>query len=83
MVTATGVDAVELPARSTAMAVSVCCPTDVRRVFQLNWYGAVASVARSVVPSRRKVTWATPEGAPEPVPLSAALAVTGTVAPRW
>jgi hypothetical protein len=51
-------------------------------VFQLNEYGLLVSVFSTVVPSRRKVTFATPDDVPEPVPRSAALAVTVTLVPR-
>jgi hypothetical protein len=60
-----------LPARSTAVAVSVCFPFDTFLVFHVNVYGAVVTVATRI-PSTEKSTRATPE----PVSLEAAETLT-------
>jgi len=82
MVTVIGAEVAELPATSVLTAVNVCCPKEVFRVFQLNWYGEAVTVDRVVVPSRMNTTLATPDGAPVPVPLSVALPLTVTLVPR-
>lgn len=83
IVTVIGADVVAFWATSVATAVRVCRAIRVWPwVFHVNWYGELVSVARTVVPSSRNVTPAIPDGAPDPVPASVALAATDTVAPR-
>src|SRR5260370_40847657 len=81
MVTVTAAEVVELLAASVATAVSVWVPFVTLLVFQVIEYGLVVSVASCFVPSRKKVTLATPDAAPEPVPRSVALALTVTLVP--
>ena len=82
MVTVFAAEVVVFPAASVATAVSLCVPAVVPWVFQLNEYGLAVSVARFLVPSRKKVTLVRPDAAAEPVPPSAAVAVTVTLVPR-
>ena len=82
MVTVTVAEVTELPAASVATTVSPCVPGATFEVFQESEYGLVASVPRLLVPSRKKATLVSPEGAPEPVPRSVAVAVTVTLVPR-
>lgn len=82
MVTVTVADVAELPAASVATTVSPCVPRTTLEVFQVSAYGLVVSVPRLLVPSRKKATLVSPEGAPEPVPRSVAVAMTVTLVPR-
>jgi hypothetical protein len=76
-------DVVLLPAASVATTWSVWVPSaTLLLIFHEMEYGDDLSIASCLVPSK-KVTDAMPEGAPDPVPRSVALADTVTIVPRW
>jgi len=76
-------DVVVLPAASVATTVSVWVPSATPVLMaQEKVYGDDLSIASCLVPSK-KVTDAIPEGDPDPVPRSVALADSVTLVPRW